>query len=118
MNQRWINAGHYIPQLAIEILQGNQNKDSLRVNLEGLLIGNPYFRQFDDIYFFEVLYTRYIISEETFQGYKAFVSLFLVIFNQDFGITNISLVWEQDKRFNGLLKYLPESLSRNGHIQI
>jgi len=34
--------GHYVPQLAWTILQGNKNSSNAKINLKGLLVGNPW----------------------------------------------------------------------------
>jgi len=34
--------GHYVPQLSWTILQGNKNTSTTKINLKGLLVGNPW----------------------------------------------------------------------------
>jgi serine carboxypeptidase-like clade 2 len=69
--------GHYVPQLANRILQGNAEGKAMKINLEGIMVGNAWtYSVFDNRGAVDYWYTHALISNETYQG---------IINNCDFG---------------------------------
>ncbi|KAF3445558.1 hypothetical protein FNV43_RR10734 [Rhamnella rubrinervis] len=58
-------AGHYIPQLAIEILDHNEHSTGFKLNLKGVAIGNPLLKLDRDIpATYEYFWSHGMISDE------------------------------------------------------
>ncbi|KAJ4970367.1 hypothetical protein NE237_003466 [Protea cynaroides] len=59
-------AGHYVPQLAHLILQGNRIANRTIINLKGIIIGNAVINdETDQIGMYEYFWTHALISDET-----------------------------------------------------
>ncbi|ERN14545.1 hypothetical protein AMTR_s00038p00093840 [Amborella trichopoda] len=58
-------AGHYVPQLAYQVLWHNQMATKTIINLKGIAIGNPWIDvAIDTLEFYEYLWTHAILPDE------------------------------------------------------
>jgi len=65
-------AGHYVPEFAQRVLDGNENEEGIPVNLQGFLVGNAWTSMPIDNYGAVTFWwTHAIISDETYSGIVA-----------------------------------------------
>ncbi|KAK9824563.1 hypothetical protein WJX72_011326 [[Myrmecia] bisecta] len=63
--------GHYVPNLALEILAGNESKDNPKINLQGFLVGNAWTDpQFDNEGAIDFWWSHAMVSDETRTGVR------------------------------------------------
>ncbi|MEW5301153.1 MAG: hypothetical protein WDW36_004031 [Sanguina aurantia] len=69
-------AGHYIPQLATKIVDGNKMEPKTAINLAGLVIGNPYITQANnDLAIYSLFRSWGAVSDASFDTYRACMAL-------------------------------------------
>ncbi|XP_043693843.1 serine carboxypeptidase-like 40 [Telopea speciosissima] len=66
-------AGHYVPQLAHQILQGNKNANRTIINLKGIMIGNAVINdETDQKGMYEYFWTHALTSDEAYYLIKKY----------------------------------------------
>jgi len=72
-NPFWVTGesygGHYVPELVMRILQGNEDSSNPYINIEGFMAGNPWtFMPYDNVGAVFDWWSHSLISDETYYG--------------------------------------------------